>query len=433
MLPKGKKLEFKKILPGIIFVIYIILSLTVVPLGGTQNIPNYMPFANTIPTSEPSGFTMSNNVTYKIDVNYSIWTVNTQNPVRIFVPRIQNHSYPDFPGEAPIQKSILLSNTSNFEDITSSVYIYDEGDDYGNQFDIYELTLKPTSPNFNYQAEYNVSLFQTDWNTNSTQNIDDYAPFTSEEWYLNLTGAEEKFDVDNPDLITLSNSLSAGKESVMDIVSAIHTWVDENIEYEIQENDNGAYATYLSGLGDCSDYSSLMITLLRIQGIPARRILGVTFMQEGTNYGLYQTEAGDSVTYINSNTEDSMPLHAWIEYYVPEVGFVVCDPTWNLFNQIDYIHLTTSVGSNFGGGLEMEIPNGIYEIPAYPMVIGSASTFNNLRWSYTIKITVLEANLEALSAAMDFQLEMGLVIGIVITILSISIVTWALRHKKSNY
>ena len=129
--------------------------------------------------------------------------------------------------------SDLLSNSSNFEDFTSSVYIYDEADDYGNEFDIYELTLKPTSPDFNYQAEYNVSLRQTEWNTSSTQTIDDDAPYTSEEWYLNLTGTEEKFDVDNPDLIALSNGLSAGKESVMDIASAIHTWVVDNIEYQI--------------------------------------------------------------------------------------------------------------------------------------------------------------------------------------------------------
>lgn len=432
MLPKAKKFEFKNLLI-IIFMIYTILPLTSIPLEG--NIPSnlvYNPFTSSIPGDEPSSYTTSNNVTYKIEVIYSIWTVNTQNPVRIFIPRIQNHAYPDFPGVAPIQKSVLLSNTSNFEDFASSVYIYDEGDDYGNQFDSYELTLKPTSPNFNYQADYNVSLFQTEWNTSSTQTFDDYAPYTSEEWYLNLTGAEDKFDVDNPDLITLSNSLSTEKESIMDIASAIHTWVDENIEYEIQENDNGAIATYSSGLGDCSDYSSLMITLLRIQGIPARRILGVTFMQPGTTYGFYKTEAGDSVTYVSNNTEDTMPLHAWIEYYVPDIGFVVSDPTWNLFNQIDYIHLTTSVGANFGGGLEMEVINGISEIPAYPMVIGSANTFNNLRWSYTIKITVLEANLSLL-AAMEFQVEMGLIIGVVITILSVSIVIWALRYKKSNY
>lgn len=427
MLSKGKKFKLRNLLM-IIFMIYTILPLTAIPLeGNILSNPIYEPFTNSIPNDEPSGYTTSANVTYKIELNYSIWTVNSQNSVRVLIPRIQNHSYPDFPGAAPIQKSDLLSYTSNYEDFTSSVYIFDEGDDYGNQFDSYELTLRPNSPNFNYQATYNVTLFETEWNTNSNKTLDDYAAYIAEEWYLNLTGAEEKFDVNNPDLINLSNSLSAGKETIMDKASAIHTWVVDNIEYEIQDSDNGAYATYLSGLGDCSDYSSLMITLLRIQGIPARRLLGVGFVYTETNIGFYNTEAGDSVTYYSTNTENNMPLHAWIEYYVPEVGFVISDPTWNKFNNIDYIHLTTSVGANFGGGLEMEILDGIYEIPAYPMVIGDSTTFGNLRWNYTIEITVLESNLQT---PPQFEFDMGLIIAVIIVIFSIALVVWALSHRK---
>ena len=112
---------------------------------------------------------------------------------------------------------------------------------------------------------------------------------------------------------------------------------------------------------------------------------------------------------------------------MPDIGFVVCDPTWDEFSQIDYIHLTTSVGANFGGGLEMELPDGVYEIPPYPMVLGSASTFNKIRWSYTIQITVLEANIQPSD---QFVLDAGLVVGSISVVIVIAIVVWAFKKKS---
>jgi len=56
----------------------------------------------------------------------------------------------------------------------------------------------------------------------------------------------------------------------------ICNWVSSNIVYNglLDKQEKGALWAYTNLQGDCSEFSSLMVTLLRIQGIPARKISG---------------------------------------------------------------------------------------------------------------------------------------------------------------
>jgi transglutaminase-like putative cysteine protease len=64
----------------------------------------------------------------------------------------------------------------------------------------------------------------------------------------------------------------------------------------------------LGGAGVCQDFAHIMIGILRNQGIPARYVSG----------------------YLNltNNASDSQ-LHAWVEVYIPQVGWRGFDPTNN--------------------------------------------------------------------------------------------------------
>ncbi len=69
--------------------------------------------------------------------------------------------------------------------------------------------------------------------------------------------------------------------------------------------------------GVCQDYSHLMIGILRSQHIPARYVSG----------------------YLNQGKQfvGSAQMHAWIEVFIPDMGWIGLDPTNNLFADYHYI------------------------------------------------------------------------------------------------
>jgi len=72
-----------------------------------------------------------------------------------------------------------------------------------------------------------------------------------------------------------------------------------------------------SPAGVCQDYSHLMIGILRSQQIPARYVSG----------------------YLNQGKQfvGSAQIHAWVEVFVPNLGWVGLDPTNSLFADYHYI------------------------------------------------------------------------------------------------
>ena len=68
--------------------------------------------------------------------------------------------------------------------------------------------------------------------------------------------------------------------------------------------------------------------------------------------------------------ENPVNLHAWLEYYIPSLGWLICDPTWSdsgnaYFSSLDCIHFKMTVGSWFAA-------------PHYPYYIGYRNTLNPL-------------------------------------------------------
>jgi hypothetical protein len=72
----------------------------------------------------------------------------------------------------------------------------------------------------------------------------------------------------------------------------------------------------------CSGYSNLMVTMLRIVGIPARLMHGIIIRGNPID--------GGNWTYSYPiSTEKYEMMHVWVEYYIPGLGWLACDPTWH--------------------------------------------------------------------------------------------------------
>ncbi len=89
-----------------------------------------------------------------------------------------------------------------------------------------------------------------------------------------------------------------------------------------------AYDVYVTRRGVCQDFSNLFICLARLLGIPARYRSGYIF--NGGQYG---------------NTAMSDATHAWVEVYIPWIGWIGYDPTNGC--EINSDHIRIASGRNY--------------------------------------------------------------------------------------
>ncbi len=88
---------------------------------------------------------------------------------------------------------------------------------------------------------------------------------------------------------------------------------------ELQEERLGAYQAILTAIGDCDEFTDLLITLARIRGIPCRRLTGYYILKPSK-----QPEA-----------------HAWGEIFSSNIGWITTDVALNNIgnHNIQYIIL----------------------------------------------------------------------------------------------
>ena len=92
--------------------------------------------------------------------------------------------------------------------------------------------------------------------------------------------------------------------------------------------DTTAYEVMTQRRGVCQDFANLFINLARMLGIPARYVCGYIFT--GNNAASRAT---------------SDASHAWVQLYIPNIGWKNFDPTNGVLPQTD--HVRVSVGRHF--------------------------------------------------------------------------------------
>ncbi len=115
-------------------------------------------------------------------------------------------------------------------------------------------------------------------------------------------------------------------ETLLDLNSSIHR------EYEYKPAATNvlttAFEIYASRRGVCQDFTNLFICLARLLGVPARYVCG--YIYTGPK---------------NPNQLQSEASHAWLQVYLPEVGWKGFDPTNGILTQAD--HVRVAVGRNY--------------------------------------------------------------------------------------
>lgn len=103
-------------------------------------------------------------------------------------------------------------------------------------------------------------------------------------------------------------------------------------EYRYQQGTTShatsAFEVYTNRRGVCQDFANLFICLARLLGVPARYVCGYVFTGTLPEHARMADES-----------------HAWVQVYLPEVGWKGFDPTNGVLTQTD--HVRVAVGRNY--------------------------------------------------------------------------------------
>jgi transglutaminase-like putative cysteine protease/predicted glutamine amidotransferase len=103
-------------------------------------------------------------------------------------------------------------------------------------------------------------------------------------------------------------------------------------EYKYIQGATNVFTTpfevYANRRGVCQDFTNLMICLARLLGVPARYVCGYIY-------------TGPKST----NTAQSEASHAWVQLYLPQIGWKGFDPTNGILTQTE--HVRVAVGRNY--------------------------------------------------------------------------------------
>jgi len=149
-------------------------------------------------------------------------------------------------------------------------------------------------------------------------------PLTNIEEYQKYLQPTETIDSDHPLVIAKAAELAEGETDLSKVVFNLASWVDENVEYDLNTLTAGASQKASWVLqkknGVCDEISTLFIALCRSMGIPARFVSGISY----TTSELF---------------EENWQPHGWAEVYFPGVGWVSYDLTFGEYGYVDVTHI----------------------------------------------------------------------------------------------
>ncbi len=207
-------------------------------------------------------------------------------------------------------------------------------DEYDNQFAWYEFDSFAVNQTLDLQFHANLTLNFLDYTTVQLN----YKPTfnTSSPIYKLYTAYDPLADPTDPLVQQVASTLAAHARDPLEIAFEAYNFSSTYIRYKLLSSVRGASFALRNGYGDCDEYNTLFIALLRANGIPA---IGHTAWLADFAPGF-------------ETTDDGAVAHAYPMFYLEGVGLLPADPTrghTSLFDnwlKTDYKRITLTRGSD---------------------------------------------------------------------------------------
>ena len=195
--------------------------------------------------------------------------------------------------------------------------------------DITSTADVPASGNWVISETFDANVYKVKVDFSMMTDIPEYDPASEEcKKYL---GKEEGGFVDptHSKIVSTANALwTQAQGNIITYARKCHEWTSANMTYGNMNTGLHTISSLMTTMtGDCGNYSSVFISLLRAKGIPARHIVMVHGKKD--------------------------EFHVRAEFYVPTYGWIPADPTWgdDYFGVFegDYIVVTRGINNILRG------------------------------------------------------------------------------------
>lgn len=229
---------------------------------------------------------------------------------------------------------MVVPETNETQELVSSSFITSKDSKIeqsinGFGFKIVRVQCKTPFEKINFEAEFKL--------TKREINPFDFVSSTNLELeYASLEGLNFKIDFESfltpTDLTRLQTKYQNlfhfdQSKSIHDNLIELNNWTYKHIFFKtgMTNVDTQLDDIIENRHGVCQDFSHLFIAIARLNNIPTRYVSG--FLHQGNGY------FGDS------------QMHAWVESYIPNIGWIGFDPTNNLL--VNHNHIKVSHGRDY--------------------------------------------------------------------------------------
>jgi len=129
------------------------------------------------------------------------------------------------------------------------------------------------------------------------------------------------WQTDSPEIVDLARAIAGNETNVLAVVKSFIRWINSRIRYGTRDAPRYPNETLSEGVGDCDDQANLLITFLRIYGIPAYLQIGCIYLPTR------ETEERSWDGHLVM-TYSRIGWHGWAMVYIPPWGWLPVDLTY---------------------------------------------------------------------------------------------------------